>query len=217
MTVVLTTPVKAAPIPTDTRFVPSPDGLFQKTLTTQDRLEVMSKIRAIMPDVAELAASHHQNALDAVLASHTSEVSLRSAPELLNELSDDGFAWSDIARIVGVSVPALRKWRLGESDPTGMNRSAIARFVAFVRMLQRQCGVEHVASWLEMPLVSGFHITAMDLLLRQDFALIFEVAAHRMTSEVALDRFEPNWRRTTAPQVEVFVAEDGGVAIRPKN
>jgi DNA-binding transcriptional regulator YiaG len=199
------------------QFVPNPELAFPKTRTTQDRLIEMSTFRAILPDLANKAATAHQNALDAVLAHHTAENSIRNSVELLQELSDRGFAWSGIARLLRVSVPALRKWRIGESEPTAPNRRSIAGLVAFSRILEDQCHVGDVASWLEMPLVDGFNIDAFELLLAERRDLVYEVAAGRMEPSAALDDFLPNWRQTLAPKLEILMADDGMVAVRPKN
>lgn len=199
------------------QFVPNPEDAFTKTLTTQDRLAIMSTIRGILPDLTDRAASDHQSALDAVLASHTAENSVRSTTDLLQELSRRGFAWSSIARLLKVSVPALRKWRIGESEPTPANRRSIASLVAFTKILEDQCHVDDVASWLEMPLVNGFNIDALELLLADRRDLVYEVAAGRMNPSAALNDFLPDWRQVLAPQLDILVSDDGIVAVRPKN
>lgn len=195
----------------------SPEQLFEKTRTSQDRLTETSITRALFPYEAEKVVANHQVALDAAVEERSSECLTRAPRVLLTELFDRGFAWSGIARLLKVSVPALRKWRLGESEPTSENRRSIAKLVAFSELLEKEGGVENVASWLEMPLVEGYNVDGFDLFLASHSDLLYEVAARRMGPSAALDQFAPDWRHTTAADLEAFVADDGSVAVRPKN
>lgn len=201
---------------TEWQFVPSPEDAFPKTLTTQDRLELLSTIRGILPGIAEIATNGHQDALDAVLQGRRAECSLRTAVDLLSELSERGFAWSDIAQLLKVSVPALRKWRLGESDPTADHRRSIATLVAFIQILEEQCRVDDVASWLEIPLIDDFNIDAFELYVGDRLDLVYEVAAGRLDPKSALDQFRPDWRQVFASRVDVILDNNGVIAIRPK-
>ena len=101
------------------------------------------------------------------------------------------------------------------TDPP--NRRSIARLVAFTKILENQCHVDDVASWLEMPLVEGFNIDAFELLLADRRDLVDEVAARRMDPSAALNNFLPDWRQVLAPQLDILVSDDGVVAVRPKN
>ncbi len=207
--------------PTDgVRFVPSPldQKVFPKTLTTQERLEMTNALQgSLLPKLNELAASAHHIAFSAVLDSTISETALRDTKGLLAELADRGFAWSDIARLLRVSVPALRKWRTGEAEPTGPNRRSIARLVAFISILEDQCGVENACAWFETPFIDSYMITPIDLYVEECYEAIHDVAGGRLTAATALDRYIPGWRQSGASRVEVFTAADGGVAIRPKS
>lgn len=202
------------------RFVPSPfdSSVFSKTLTTQDRLEISNSLQgSLIPRISEIAAYFHQDAFDAVLDSSTSDAAIRDTRALLEELADRGFAWSDIAKLLGVSVPAIRKWRTGEAEPTGQNRRIIARLVAFAVILENQCGVENVSAWFETPLVDSYLVTPIDLYIVGRYEAIHEIASGRMKATVALDRFIPEWRDTAASGVDVFTASDGMAAIRLKS
>lgn len=55
------------------------------------------------------------------LESKTGERARCAPMHALEQLADYGFAWRDIARVVGVSVPAITKWRKG-AGVTGENR-----------------------------------------------------------------------------------------------
>lgn len=195
----------------------SPEELFEKTRTTQDRLTEASTTRALISYEADVVVTDHQAALDRAVEERSSECLARGSKALLNELFDRGFAWSGIARLLKVSVPALRKWRLGESEPTLENRRSIANLVAFSELLESEGRVDNVASWLEMPLVDGYNVDGFDLFLAGHKDLVYEVAARRMRPSEALDQFAPDWRHTMAAGLEAFVAGDGSVAVRPKN
>jgi len=72
-------------------------------------------------------------------------------PALLAELSDDyGLGWSQIAKLVRVSVPAIRKWRTG-GDITTPRLRALAQLAAFLKLLGDQ-DIADPAAWLMNPL-----------------------------------------------------------------
>ncbi len=148
-----------------------------------------------------------------LLRLRTAEQAKRDVPSLLRELADSGFAWSDIARIVGVSVPALRKWRQGDS-PSGENRRRIAELVAVCLLIpERSPIIQDVAGWLETPLSPDSPICGIDLLIRHRYDLLFEYTDGADPEEI-LDAFNPSWRDDGASDVEVFTAADGMPALR---
>lgn len=167
-------------------------------------------------DSAELKAHYHRlhgEGLKTLLRLRTAEQAKRDVPSLLTKLADDGFAWNDIARIVGVSVPALRKWRQGDS-PSGENRRRIAELVAICRIIQeRNPTIQDVAGWLETSLSPASPTSGMDLLIHGRRNLLFEYADGRDPEQV-LDAFHPSWRDGTTSDVEVFTAADGMPALR---
>jgi len=138
----------------------------------------------------------------------------RSVADMLGELADAGFSWRDIAALVGVSVPAVRRWRLGEAA-TGANRLAVARIVALVAMLRDDHLVSDVASWMQVPLVPGAPVTAIDLAAAGLFQEVVEIAAGHSTGEDVLDRAQPGWRERYRSDYEVFEAPDGELGTRP--
>ena len=97
-----------------------------------------SRTRLLGEDVAETdreVGEVYREALAEQLDVKARMTAKRSVADMLGELADAGFSWRDIARLAGVSVPAVRRWRLGEAA-TGANRLAVARIVAFVEMLR---------------------------------------------------------------------------------
>jgi len=176
-----------------------------------------SRTRLLGEDVAEAdreASEVHRQVLVVQLDDKARRIAKRSVGEMLNELADAGFAWRDIASLVGVSVPAVRRWRQGEAA-TGANRLAVARIVALVETLRDDHLVSDVASWMEVPLVSGAPVTAVDLAADGRLQEVVEIAAAHSTGEDMLDRLQPGWRERYRSDYEVFEAPDGELGTRP--
>ena len=86
------------------------------------------------------------------LDGRTSRLAKTVPAKLLGELSGMVFAWRDIARMVNVTVPAVRRWRNGET-PSGENRRQITQFLAFSQIIRD----DHLvfASWMEVPVAGA--------------------------------------------------------------
>jgi len=122
--------------------------------------------------------------------SETTRQGKRNTIDLLNELHEYGFAWSNIGRMIGVSVPALQKWRKGKIA-SGANRNRLAGLVAAGTLIQRNYMVEEIASWFEKPLVAGCPVTPIDMYARGDCVLVFGHAGGHLGPEQILDSYEP--------------------------
>lgn len=156
----------------------------------------------------------HADALDEWLRARAEEHAAERLTDLLRSLGEAGFAWRDVARLVGVSVPALRKWRQGESA-TGENRLKVARLRALCELLQEKAMITDPVSWLEVPLVRDAPTCGLDLLAADRADLVFRRALHHGADpETILDEFEPAWRSTYCGAVEIFEAEDGLPGLR---
>ena len=156
----------------------------------------------------------HNQALIILHNNMTNELAKKPMTSLLNRLSDLGFSWQDIARLSGVSVPALRKWRHG-NPATGVNRHRVAMFLAFCKIADEYYFIEDVAGWLETPLHPSAPITGLDLIAEGRFDLALELASTRMQDpELVLDQFEPGWKEKYESQVELFIAPDGLPGLR---
>ena len=180
----------------------SPDVLADKAGFLRQDVGVLTQ------DVAQV----HGDLLQIQLDSRTEEAAKRAPVDLLSELADLGFSWTAIARIVGVSIPSIRKWRHGETA-TGENRQKLARLVALVGVLESDHLISDVASWLEIPL-AGTNFTGIDVLANEKLADIVEYAAEHIDSTELLDRALPTWREALDDQFEVYQAGDGELAIR---
>jgi DNA-binding transcriptional regulator YiaG len=139
----------------------------------------------------------------------------KSVPTLLEELSDHrGMAWRDIARLVGVSVSAVRKWR-HEGPASPDKRLALASLAAFLDLLEGFM-VEDPAGWLELPMVNGYTVRHMDLYEGGRPDLLLDVLDLRLKEPAALDLFDANWRARYSSDFEVFESGDGNHSIRKR-
>ena len=127
---------------------------------------------------------------------------------LLEELFvQRGLSWSDIARLVGVSVQAVRKWR--QLHPiTGENRLAVAR-IAVVLDLLEAVPVQDPVGWLEIPVLPGYSLRHIDLYRDERVDLLFDLAHLRITPQQALFEVRPDWQEALRLDNEVFDADDG--------
>lgn len=159
----------------------------------------------------------HRHARQQELELAQRQLAKRSPQELLNVLSDRGFAWRDLARMMGVSVPAIQKWRKGEGV-SGSNRLKIAAIVAVCHFVAENYLVEHIASWFEMPIRSGVQVTPIDLYAGARVDLLLEYAAESEESSTLLDEFDCDWREKFVDSAfEVFEGDDGILSIRVKS
>jgi hypothetical protein len=162
-------------------------------------------------------ASDHRELYASRLAAMTANNTRRSVLDLLGELSDQhGVAWSDIAAMLGVSVPALRKWRKTSSGTTPENHQKLARLVAFFSVLGES--VASPARWMSMPPVDGYNVAPENLYSDDAAPALLDLAAGNagVSPEALLDELEPGWRETWLSRYEVFEAEDGEMSMRPR-
>lgn len=132
---------------------------------------------------------------------------------LLDELSADrGFSWSEIARLCGVSVSAVRKWRAGET-PSPERRRELARLAAFVDLLDEIAAVADPASWLMMRLTDAHTVTAADLYLAGRADDLLEHAQGHLGLHEMLDRWDPNWRDEHRSEWMIVPAADNERSI----
>ena len=102
----------------------------EATMTAAAKLaEDLGFERAVAKVTYEDSAQLHEASRMALWGLRTSALGKLDAAPLLSMLGERGFAWRDVARMVGVSVPAVQKWRKGERC-TGENRRQVAALVA---------------------------------------------------------------------------------------
>jgi hypothetical protein len=162
-----------------------------------------------------LRADHRKSFTESIEV-HARELLRQPLSTVLEELAATwGVAWADVARMVGVSVPALRKWRTsGGAAADNMRR--LAELTAFFRIL-KEVGVEEPASWISIPCVSGYTVTPRHLYKPGSAAALIDLATASISPEEVLNELHPSWKTDFATDFEVVVAEDGAPAIVAKN
>lgn len=197
---------------THTQQVTAPGLLVARTAELRARVDNLSG------DVNGL----HQDTQEAELSQLTDTLSLTAARGLLDQLADDfGMAWALVARVVGVTPAAVRKWRRGETVTPAYHRR-LAEFVAFCQLTRkRDPRIEDVGHWLETPAASRADITRADLYLDGHRAELLSVAGQHATGETVLDAADPAWRDRAARsrRWQVLHHEDGTTSVvdRPES
>ncbi len=190
--------------------------ITNKTLTIDDLvnrfLELLLKIK---PDIggSQDIKEYSNEALKEKLNAAAWLLAKKPAKELLDLLAENGFAWRDIARMVNVSVPALRRWRNGES-PTADHLNSILRLVALVQILQNDHDISDVAAWMEMTLTSDAQVTAIDVVAGGHLEDLISLAAGYIIPEKLLGILDRDWKKHCKSNVEVFEAADGEFGLR---
>ncbi len=185
----------------------------QSASVLADAAELHRSVRNLGPQAAGLRRAtlqHHWEDRQRAEANHDGQY-------LLDQLGEQGMAWRDVARMVGVSVAAVQKWRRGEGI-TGANRLKLAGIVALLAYL-RDNMISEPVSWLEVPIRQGVSVSALDLLIAGRYDLVLELANDEHspveTANDVLDEFDPSWHTTRVEdRFEVFTAADGVPSIR---
>jgi DNA-binding transcriptional regulator YiaG len=136
--------------------------------------------------------------------------------DILAALGKLGFAWRDIARLVGASVAAVQKWRRG-AGVSGDSRRRLASLLAACDLITEHYAVNEIASWFEMPLLRDVPVTPLDLYASGQHRLVFEYSSGHLDPEQVLTEFNPGWRERYRSDFEVYRAGDGELSIRPKD
>src|SRR5581483_9499043 len=122
-------------------------------LTSEERTRISNAARTERDagNSRRRAAQWHDDTLRSLLRHKTDDRSRLWLTDLLQNLTADyGLGWSDLARMVGVSVPAVRKWRHGgDIAPARFNNLAL--LAAFLGLLTDE-GVADPVTWLNLPI-----------------------------------------------------------------
>lgn len=178
---------------------------------TEDAANVRSQVREMDLNAGETHQLRYLHEWEVL----TQQRQAQSPTDLLGELGDMGFAWRDVARLVGVSVPAVQKWRRGERI-TGDNRRRLAGLVAACDFILSHFYVssDDVASWFETPIHDQAPVTPTDLWAGGQRVIFFEYATRHLTPEETLNGFDAEWRERYRSDFETFRDDDGQIGLR---
>ena len=171
--------------------------------------------RSVVSALNEDYTTLHKRIHDVEWRTVAAERGKASVTSMVGELADLGFAWRDIAQMIGVSVPAVQKWRKGEKA-SGDSRARLASLLAACDLIASHYMVDEIASWFEMPLSPTAPVTPITLYAANRADLVFEFASGHTDPEVLLTEFDPEWRERYRSDFEVFEAGDGNRSIRMK-
>jgi hypothetical protein len=166
---------------------------------------------------AREAIDWHEQTLRSLLRHKTDDKARLGLPSLLLILTTEyGLGWTDIARLVGVSVPAVRKWRHG-GDITSTRLQSVARLVAFLNMLEEE-EIRDPATWLNLPLddpgdeIFSGAITKRQIYISGGVIDLLEYAKRYISPEELLARASVSESRTSGIN-RVVSAPDGNLSI----
>lgn len=203
------------------RSLAAPDQTRAPQVVEQDFYELHAQIAEVHDDAAR--TTDRAKALDERLqhAHLDQRAATRSQSDpdlLLAELSDVlGMPWSLVAKLLGVSPTAVRKWRKGGALAP-YSRLRLSGIVVFCEMLREtDPRIVDPALWLQTQMTSSTVLTRADVyaLGRTDDLLM--MAAGRRPPEEILDAVDPDWRSSHAAdqQHRVVSADDGVPSIVP--
>lgn len=173
--------------------------------------------RQLVEGVRKRALRDHRAVYARRLESETDRRARFSVLDLLSELSEThGVAWADIASMLGVSVPALRKWRKTGGGTSPENHRNLAALTAFFSLLDEF--TYSPARWMSMPLVDGFNVRPADVYSPERATALLDLAAGNagVSAPSVLDGMDPDWRERWRSRYEVFEAADGELSMRPR-
>jgi hypothetical protein len=166
-----------------------------RTMTIEERARKLTEDAAWFRNTSHVlnedVADVHQQSFQTQLDAKTARLATQEPVQLLDQLGNFGFAWRDIARMPGITVPALRRWRGGEL-PTGENRRNLAQLLAFVQIIAGE--VFEPASWMDVPISGGAPTTSIDPYAEGQLSVLFDFATGPTGPEAALDVAQPGWR-----------------------
>lgn len=174
--------------------------------------ERKAAVHRVTTDVEEQREWHEQT-VRALLAERGDIKARLGLKGLLIELSEThGLGWSELARLVSVSVPAVRKWRLG-GEITAPRLVALSRLAALLELLGSE-GVQDPAAWLSLPLDGDGGVSKSEFFTAGHASGLLLYAKQEMSRQDLLERAgvpaAPPSRNT------MVRAEDGHLSIVPK-
>src|ERR1700678_3067776 len=119
----------------DTTIKPLPHqrATYASQVNEPSLLVRTAELRDDVTQLADRATSLHVDQQQSQLIYRTTQLAQSDPRDLLRELSERGFSWPTLAKLVGVTTAAIRKWRR-DSPVTPENRRRLAGVVAFCEL-----------------------------------------------------------------------------------
>ena len=188
---------------------------IDRTQPLQELTEEVGYLRRVVSVIHDDIDGRHQQLRQQLLAARTKRIK-ESGVQLLEELASLGFAWRHIAQMIGVSVPAIQKWRRGEGM-SPENLAKVAELLATCDLIEPNF-VFDVAAWFEIPIMPPVPVRPLDLYAAGCVDLLLDwVSQQERDPEKVLTGFDRNWRERYATEFEVFEADDGHLSLRRKD
>jgi len=193
-------------------------------LTSEERTRISNAARTERDagNSRRRAAQWHDDTLRSLLRHKTDDRSRLWLTDLLQNLTADyGLGWSDIARMVGVSVPAVRKWRHGgDIAPARFNN--LARLAAFLDLLTDE-GIADPVTWLNLPIddldlddrLSAESITKKEVYIAGGIVDLLAYAKRHISCAELQARYATAVQRQAGSVTRVIRAPDGHLSIVP--
>jgi DNA-binding transcriptional regulator YiaG len=171
-------------------------------------------------DALEHAEQTRESALEDIrrrLDQERATYAQRSPRDVATELGDElGVGQLVIARALGVTPTAVRKWRRGESARSE-HRARLAQLAALCSLLA-DVGVHDPAGWIDIPISTESTLTPLDVFIGGRSDLVVLLGSGLADPREVLDEFDPDWRTAFAPdrEYEVVTLADGSRSVVPR-
>lgn len=163
-------------------------------------------VRQIEP---ALVAKHREERT-AMMRQAAAQLAWQDPRDILRQLaSDSGMSWAAIARMVGVTPAAIRKWRRGESVSPDA-RESLAGLLAFLQHASSCQPISDIGSWLEMRVVPDARLTPIDFYAAGASALLLDWLGGYISVDEMLAQFDPDWQTKYARDSHFEVGEGPG-------
>lgn len=200
------------------RHDPFPRAGSDNLKQLHDAVDQTGSLKVRAADLTRDVGVIHKVAIDALhrqLTDLTERQLKLSIEQVLNSLVRGyGMSWSDLARATGVTQQAIRKWRQG-GRPSPESRTRLAELGACMALLQH-ADVSEPASWLELPIVSGYAPRRFDMFLSNHYYELVALARNEITPDEAIASLDPQWQARLLLRHEVFLDSDGKFSVKAR-
>lgn len=190
----------------------TPISAIKHTADIRDLVTDADRLTTSLSSLSSDIRKSHAKALEEELNTRVQQKVKESPLTMLETLGNMGFSWRAVAQLLGVSVPALQKWRRGDGI-SGENRRKIATLLAGINVIASQYKVQEIDSWFETPIADETPVTPITIWSAGEYILALRYASDELTSEATLDAFDPDWRAKWTSRFEAVRAEDGHISL----